>query len=70
MDWYTVGWISIIIAFGVLEWFALRNERKGDTASEHVWKWFSIKHKGTGWKLRRGALVLFMLWLTYHFVIG
>ena len=42
----------------------------GDTLSEHVWKWFAIKGKPTGYKMRRFVLLAFWAWLTIHFFTG
>lgn len=78
MDGYTVAWLLWLGAFGVIEGRALANKRKGDTLSEHVWKWFATaksktpeKDQPTGWvRLRRVSLLAFMGWLTAHFLTG
>ncbi len=70
MDPYTAGWIAWIGMFFAIEGAALFNKREGDTLSEHVWDWFAVKDKPTGYKWRRGALYTFLAWLTTHFVTG
>lgn len=37
MSGWTIGWLSIAAAIGVLEGLALFNRSKSDTLSEHVW---------------------------------
>jgi hypothetical protein len=46
------------------------NKQPGDTLSEHVWDWASIKGKGGGWRLRRVGLLMFLAWLVAHFLTG
>jgi hypothetical protein len=67
-DPYTYGWLAWIAGFVVLEGKALLNEKRGDTLSEHVWHWFSIKHDGTHKVLRRSALGAGLGWLVLHFM--
>lgn len=67
---FTIAWIMWLIQFGVTEGLALANKTPGDTLSEHIWKWFSIKDKSTGWRLRRAGLVMFLAWLVAHFLSG
>ena len=70
MDVYTALWVLWLATFVVIEGFALANKKRGDTLSEHVWKWFSIKGKSKGFKFRRVVLLVLMTWLTVHFVTG
>lgn len=63
-DGFTWSWVAWLAAFGVIEGIALFNKRKGDTLSEHVWKWFP---KNTA---RGLGLFAFMAWLFMHFVSG
>lgn len=70
MTAFTWAWIWWGAMFLVIEGLALLNKDKGDTLSEHVWSWFSIKNKGPGWKWRRLALVAFLAWLVLHFLTG
>jgi hypothetical protein len=56
--------------FLVVEGAAITNRDRGDTLSEHVWKWFSVKEKALGWKQRRAVLAAFLAWLTAHLVGG
>ncbi|AFU61984.1 MULTISPECIES: hypothetical protein [Streptomyces] len=72
--WLWAGWLG---AFLVIEGKALFNKEKGDTLSEHVWRWFSTERTAkaagqpTGWvRLRRFTLLAFMAWLSAHFVTG
>jgi hypothetical protein len=59
-----------LVLFGAIEGQALANKRQGDTLSETVWRWFSIRHKGRWWRTRRLALLSFLAWLVAHFVTG
>lgn len=56
--------------FFAIEGPALVNRRLGDTLSEHVWKWFSIKEKSFQWRLRRFTLLAFLAWVSGHFLTG
>ncbi len=67
---YTIAWIIWLLMFGAIEGQALLNDRKGDTLSEHIWKWFSIKDKAKWWRLRRFALLSFLAWLVAHMLSG
>lgn len=66
MDGFTIAWIMWLAMFGVIEGIALIRKDSGDTLSEHIWKWFSVKDKATGWQARRGVLAVFLVWLTAH----
>lgn len=67
---FTVAWIIWGLMFAVIEGAALFNKRKGDTLSEHVWKWGGIRGKPRGYKQRRFALLTFLTWLMVHFLTG
>ncbi len=70
MDWFTAGWLVWLAMFGAIEGAALANRRAGDTLSEHVWQWCSIKGKGAGWRARRFGLLAFLAWLSAHMLTG
>jgi len=72
---YTWAWILWVVAFGVIEYKAIKDKKKGDTLSEHVWKLAKIKKKPgvfegekTAWQawLFRGALGGLFVWLIPH----
>jgi hypothetical protein len=67
---FTTLWVIWLALFVVIEGAAIFNKDKGDTLSEHVWAWFSIKGKGKGWRSRRFVLLAFLAWLTLHFLTG
>lgn len=67
---FTTAWIVWLIQFGAIEGLALFNKAEGDTLSEHIWKWFSILDKGTGWRLRRFSLLASLAWLVAHLLTG
>lgn len=73
MDLFTIGWLIWIAYFLVLEAFAIFSSREGRTLSAHVWVWFGAgkdwKHNTWAW-IRRTVLILFMIWLSLHFVFG
>ena len=73
-SWLWAGWLG---AFAVIEGLALANKEKGDTLSEHAWRWFSTERTAakegqpTGWvRLRRFTLLAGMAWLLTHFLTG
>lgn len=70
MTWYTWAWIAWLVYFCVVEGIAIVDKKDGDTLSEYVWAWFSIKGKGKHWRWRRIALLGFMAWLLVHFLTG
>lgn len=73
LNWkYTVGWIVWILGFGALEYAAIKDKRKGDTLSEHVWEVVGTKTKNKSainWGLR---IVLggFFAWVIPHLFTG
>ena len=67
---FTALWIILLVMFGAIEGVVLFNKKSGDTFSEHVWSWFSIKGKGWGWRGRRFALLALLAWLAAHFLTG
>lgn len=78
MNPWTIAWLVWLGAFVAIEGPALANKTPDDTLSEHVWKWFAtrkedMQHRGKtkGWvKVRRLALVSFLVWLLLHFALG
>jgi len=70
---YTWAWILWIVGFGVIEYMAIKDKRKGDTLSEHVWKPIGTNHKGkktAAMWVARGALIAFFTWIIPHFFKG
>ena len=67
---YTNLWLLWLAIFCIIEGFALANKRQEDTLSEHVWEWFCVKRGGSRKWLRYSLLVIFLLWLTIHFLTG
>lgn len=61
MSIWSILWIIVGSAGGLLELAALRNPARGDTASEHVWKLP---------KVGRYGIAAFLIWLTVHFLGG
>jgi hypothetical protein len=70
MDGFTIAWVMWLAMFGVIEGVALVRKEPGDTLSEHIWKWFSVKEKAAGWKARRAVLTAFLAWLSAHMLGG
>lgn len=69
---FTLLWVLWIVAFLAIELIALLDRRLDDTLSEHVWSWCHVRDnrpQAYAWVLR-GALALFMAWLSGHFVFG
>jgi len=67
---YTIIWGLWLLILLLVEAAALRNKKKGDTLSEHIWKWFSIKERGAMWRWRRGALLAILAWILVHLLSG
>ena len=69
---FTNWWWAWIGLFFVIEGVAITNKKRGDTLSEHVWKFLGVN----GWKvpsypwLRRGAFSGLFIWLGGHFFFG
>lgn len=70
MTWYTWAWIFWLAFFAVIEGIALADKDRGDTLSEHIWKWFRIRDKPRQWTWRRAVLAIFLCWLLVHMVAG
>ena len=70
-DTYTWLWIAWLLAFLGIEAAALLNKDRGDTLSEHVWKWFSVKEGNSRKRtVRIATLGAFLAWLAIHFLSG
>jgi len=69
---YTWLWAIWLVAFGVIEYAALKDKDKGDTLSEHVWKLIGTKTPGRNWEnwIFRAGLVGLFAWLIPHFFTG
>ena len=67
-DNYTILWLFWLALFLAIEGAAIKDKRKGDTLSEHIWKWAAIGDKPKGWRWRRITLMGFLAWLVGHFL--
>jgi hypothetical protein len=67
---YTWAWIFWIALFFVIEVPAILDRSAQGTLSEHVWRWFSIKEKSSGYRRRRFVLTTFLGWLVLHLLTG
>lgn len=75
MTIFTALWLLWLVYFLVVEGFALFKSSPGATLSAHVWAWFGTDTKNrsnrSGWaRLRKLALLAFMVWLLVHFMTG
>ena len=61
MGFYTIAWLVILGAAGVVEWLAFRNAHPGDTLSEHVWRWFAVTVTDWSSRVRRILLLAAMV---------
>lgn len=68
VDRYTVGWVLWLLAFAWLEGRAVLRKAKGDTLTEHLYRWLHLASP-KAWA-GRGAMALLLLWLTWHFLGG
>ncbi|MGY8962558.1 MAG: hypothetical protein ACKVKT_03270 [Rhodospirillales bacterium] len=69
---YTWMWAIWLLAFGVIEYAALKDQRKGDTLTEHVRKLIGTKTPGRNWEnwIARIGLAGLLLWFIPHFFTG
>lgn len=72
MDPYTIGWLAWGAFFCVLEGIAVATKNWDGTLSNHIRRWIGESSDKQSWSsyLRRGALLIFMGWLSGHFVFG
>ena len=71
MTFYSYLWIAWILAFCVIEFFALTNGVPGDTLSEQIWKLIGTgsERSGMNWFFRVG-LAAGLAWVIPHFFTG
>jgi len=72
MDIFEIFWIGWLASFGGMEAWAIVRKEKGDTLSEHVWKWLQLREE-SGRKTRllgRVGMVGLLFWLMLHFITG
>jgi len=69
MSGFTFAWVMWLVMFAVIEGVAIFRKERGDTLSEHIWKWFQIR-ESKDWNFRRAALAIFLVWLLVHMVSG
>jgi Ni,Fe-hydrogenase I cytochrome b subunit len=72
---YTYLWLGMGLYFLVVEGFALFKSKPGSTLSAHVWAWFGTdinnrQNRSLWARLRRIALLAFLVWLVVHFMTG
>lgn len=70
MDLFTIAWISWIVGFLVIEFWAIFRQDEGDTLSEHLRKWFNVKtnHGRTVWLVV--SFIFFVVWFIPHIAFG
>ena len=47
---YPMLWFLWALAFGVIEYAALKDKAEGDTLTEHVWKLIGTNTPGRNWE--------------------
>lgn len=69
---YTILWIIWAVAFGVIEYSALKNKAEGDTLTEHVRQLIGTKTPGRNWEnwIFRIGLAGGIAWIIPHFFTG
>lgn len=68
MSIYTILWLLWGAAFVLVEGSAIFSHKAGNTLSETIWRWFSVK--GGSWTWKRFVLLGFLAWLLIHLVFG
>lgn len=71
MSLYGQAWLVWVLMFVAIEGAALRWDRS-EALSFHVWRFLGLRGYPLpfGYKIRRGALLGFLLWLIGHFFGG
>ena len=69
---YTWLWVIWLLAFGCIEFAALKNKGDGDTLTAHVRKLIGTQTGGRNWEnwLARIGLAGLFIWLIPHFFTG
>ncbi|GIE35884.1 hypothetical protein Ait01nite_089290 [Actinoplanes italicus] len=75
MNAWTWAWIGWGLYFAVVEGLALKNRKKGDTLSEHVWAFLGYREGRVGQptgteRLRRFLTLAGLAWLVVHLLTG
>jgi hypothetical protein len=69
LDAFFLAWVGWGLIFGTMEWYGLRRSGKLDTLSEQIW--LGTRSKTLYWAIFwRVGIVVFLSWLTVHFLIG
>lgn len=69
---FTAIWVTLLAVGGLTECVALIRKDKGDTLSEHVWKWLRVgdaRSTPVTWT-SRVLVAVACLWLAGHFSMG
>jgi len=70
-SWFWIGWLLLFV---ILEGITIFRKERGDTLSEHVWRWFHLwgpKSDLKPWQaVLRFVFLAFWAWLTIHFLTG
>lgn len=62
-------WVAWIVAFFLIEFWAIFTKAKGGTLSEHLREWLGV-YPIRGWRIAGWALVLgFCIWFPVHILI-
>lgn len=71
MTFWTVLWVLWLALFLAIEIPAWRNTERGDTLSEHVWRWLGRGRPMTrSVRWRRILFLAFAAWLLVHLTTG
>ena len=73
--WFTLFWLLWIASFMIVEGWAIKDKRQGDTLSSHVWWSLSqVEDLGPFGKAGRAVLsagiIGLFVWLVPHFTLG
>jgi hypothetical protein len=69
---YTWAWLIWLLAFGCIEYKAIKEDDGESTLTRHIWKLIGTNTPGRNWEnwLARAGLVGFFIWLIPHFFTG
>ncbi len=72
MTFFDVFWSALVVLGLSVEAVALARPERGDTASEHVWRWLRVRDSRPTlpFVILRVLVAIACVWLSGHFAMG
>ena len=72
MTFFDIFWSAFVVLGMSVEVVALASPARGDTASEHVWKWLRVRdaRPTVPFVALRVLVAIACAWLSFHFSMG